>query len=133
MDKKNAHPMLGRTLLSVVPPSLGDLTKLKNPLVLQRDLRPASLITQVQQIDAIPFTLITAVCPFEANGRLSLQKLRGPFNTSVCAASHHLPLSVTPCQCLLFLIKVFFYFNVGLIIGVLICLSRVNFGKTVCY
>ena len=45
----------------------------------------------------IPFTLITAVCPFEANGCLSPQKLRDPFNTSVCAASHLLPLSVTPC------------------------------------
>jgi hypothetical protein len=46
---------------------------------------------------SIPFTLITAVCPFEATGYLSLQKLRGPFNTSVCAASHQLPLSGTPC------------------------------------
>jgi hypothetical protein len=106
-NKKNAHPMLGRTLLSVVPPSLGDLTKLKNPLVLQRDLRPASLITQVQQIDAIPFTLITAVCPFEANCCRSLQKLRGPFNIDVWSASHQVLLSVSPDQCVLFLISVF--------------------------
>jgi len=57
----------------------------------------------------IPSTLITAVCPFEANGFLSLQKLRGPFNTSVCTASHQPLLSVTPCQWLLFLINVFTY------------------------
>jgi hypothetical protein len=57
----------------------------------------------------IPFTLVTAVCPFEANRDLSLQQLRGPFNTLACAVSHPSPLSVTPTACLLFLIKVFGY------------------------
>ena len=87
--------------------------------------RPASLITQVQQdLLLIPFTLITAVCPFEANGCLSPQRLRGPFNTSVCAASHPSLLSVTPCSCLLFLINVCFYVVVVLIIGKSKFLSR---------
>jgi len=74
--------------------------------------------------NAIPFTLITAVCPFEANRRLSLQKLRDPFNTGVCATSHHLLLSETPCQCLLFLINVFGYSDVDPIIGGAADLSR---------
>jgi hypothetical protein len=59
--------------------------------------RPASLITQVRQmVLRIPYTLITAVRPVGANRCLSLQQLRGPFNISVCAASHQTLLSVTP-------------------------------------
>ena len=55
----------------------------------------------------IPFTLITAVCPFEANRCLSLQQLRGPFNLAACTASHLSLLSGTTYQGLLFLINVF--------------------------
>ena len=78
--------------------------------------QPHSLL-RYSRFVLIPFTLVTAVCPFEASRHLSLQQLRGPFNNPVCTASQRLPLSVTPCECLLFLINVFVYLTVAIIIG----------------
>jgi len=105
---KKRSSRYGTNVLSVVPPSLGSLLT-KKPV--DDATGKASLTHYSGTPDdlCIPFTLITAVCPFEANRSLSLQQLRDPFNTAVCAAFHLLLLSVTPTQCLLFLIIVFKY------------------------
>jgi len=94
-NKKTPIPSLGRTSLSVVPPSLGNPLNKKPVDDATGKGQPHSLL-RYSRLLHIPFTLITAVCPFEANRNLSLQQLRGPFNISVCTASHRLPLSVTP-------------------------------------
>lgn len=115
---------IGTNALSVVPPSLGNPLNKKPVDDATGKGQPHSLL-RYSALLHIPYTLITAVCPFEANRSLSLQKLRGPFNTSVCAASHQLLLSVTPFQCLLFLINICFYEIVIPIIGKALVLSRV--------
>ncbi len=125
--KRSSHH--GTNVLSVVPPSLG------NPLIKKpvggATGKKASLTHYSGTAGKlqIPFTLITAVCPFEANRRLSLQQLRDPFNTAVCAASHQPPLSETPTQCLLLLINVFVYPIVVPIIGFNADFVKGNLGE----
>jgi hypothetical protein len=112
--------------LSVVPPSLGKRINQKTRWCCNGIKASLTHYSGTAKKLLIPCTLITAVCPFEATGLLSPQKLRDPFNTGVCAASHHRLLSVTPYQCLLFLINVFQCSIIVLIIGKASRLSRVK-------
>jgi len=101
----------------VVPPSLGDPIKQKTRQCCNGIQASLTHYSGTAGNLRIPSTLITAVYPLEATHCFSLQELRGPFTTGVCAASHQPLLSVTPYQRLLFLINVCYYLIIAPIIG----------------